>query len=198
MLRGNRSLPRSPNGSQYPDSQPSHCPVSWHPFGKAFPGLLFLDGFRICRHLLWTRGGFPGSYLARNATVSLRWRDDFIRTYLERDVPILGPRVPLGVLEPLSTMLLVAPKHLHRQPALAAIELLVRRRRHLPVQRRGVLHTVSDFMGIRESGILVAFNPLVPNLPLRSRDGPSNFRHIANHFRVHHHTLGDVGSEGGQ
>ena len=54
---------------------------------------------------LWTRGGFPGSYLAPNDAVSLRWRDDFIRTYLERDVPQFGPRVPAGVLERLWTML---------------------------------------------------------------------------------------------
>jgi predicted AAA+ superfamily ATPase len=54
---------------------------------------------------LWTRGGFPGSYLAPNDTVSLRWRNDFIRTYLERDVPQFGPRVPAGMLERLWTML---------------------------------------------------------------------------------------------
>jgi hypothetical protein len=54
---------------------------------------------------LWTRGGFPGSYLAPNDTISLRWRDDFIRTYLERDVPQFGPRGPAGVLERLWTML---------------------------------------------------------------------------------------------
>lgn len=54
---------------------------------------------------LWTRGGFPGSYLAPDDSVSLRWRDDFIRTYLERDVPLFGPRVPAGVLERLWTML---------------------------------------------------------------------------------------------
>jgi len=54
---------------------------------------------------LWTRGGFPGSYLAPNDTESLRWREDFIRTYLERDVPLFGPRVPAGVLERLWTML---------------------------------------------------------------------------------------------
>jgi hypothetical protein len=54
---------------------------------------------------LWTRGGFPGSYLAPNDTESLRWRGDFIRTYLERDVPQFGPRVPAGVLERLWTML---------------------------------------------------------------------------------------------
>jgi predicted AAA+ superfamily ATPase len=54
---------------------------------------------------LWIRGGFPGSYLAPNDTVSLRWRSNFIRTYLERDIPMFGPRVPSGVLERLWTML---------------------------------------------------------------------------------------------
>lgn len=54
---------------------------------------------------LWTRGGFPGSYLAPSDTASLRWRGDFIRTYLERDVPQFGPRVPAVALERLWTML---------------------------------------------------------------------------------------------
>jgi hypothetical protein len=54
---------------------------------------------------LWLRGGFPGSYLADDDGASLRWRTDFIRTYLERDVPQFGPRVPAGVLERLWTML---------------------------------------------------------------------------------------------
>jgi len=54
---------------------------------------------------LWLRGGFPGSYLADDDGVSLRWRSDFIRTYLERDVPMLGPRVPVGTLERFWTML---------------------------------------------------------------------------------------------
>jgi predicted AAA+ superfamily ATPase len=54
---------------------------------------------------LWIRGGFPGSYLAPNDTASLRWRGNFIRTYLERDIPLFGPRVPSGVLERLWTML---------------------------------------------------------------------------------------------
>ena len=54
---------------------------------------------------LWLRGGFPGSYLAADDTISLRWRTDFIRTYLERDVAEFGPRIPAGVLERLWTML---------------------------------------------------------------------------------------------
>lgn len=54
---------------------------------------------------LWLRGGFPGSFLADDDGMSLRWRSDFIRTYLERDVPMFGPRVPAGTLERLWTML---------------------------------------------------------------------------------------------
>jgi len=54
---------------------------------------------------LWLRGGFPGSYLAEDDSTSLRWRTDFIRTYLERDVPQFGPRIPAGTLERLWTML---------------------------------------------------------------------------------------------
>ncbi|PQA54929.1 ATP-binding protein [Siphonobacter curvatus] len=54
---------------------------------------------------LWLRGGFPDSYLARTDTASLRWRMNFISTYLERDVPQLGPRIPAVTLRRLWTML---------------------------------------------------------------------------------------------
>lgn len=54
---------------------------------------------------LWLRGGFPESLLAQDDGNSLRWRLDFIRTYLERDIPQLGPRVPAETLERLWIML---------------------------------------------------------------------------------------------
>lgn len=54
---------------------------------------------------LWIRGGFPDSYLARDDADSLIWRENFIRTYLERDIPQLGPRVPAETLRRLWTML---------------------------------------------------------------------------------------------
>jgi predicted AAA+ superfamily ATPase len=54
---------------------------------------------------LWLRGGFPESFLAGSANASLRWRRDFIRTYLERDIPQLGPRIPAETLRRLWTML---------------------------------------------------------------------------------------------
>ena len=54
---------------------------------------------------LWLRGGFPKSLLATSDAASLRWRTDFIRTYLERDIPQLGPRIPAETLRRLWTML---------------------------------------------------------------------------------------------
>jgi len=47
---------------------------------------------------LWVRGGFPDSFLAADDESSLLWRSVFIRTYLERDVPALGPRIPSETL----------------------------------------------------------------------------------------------------
>ena len=54
---------------------------------------------------LWLRGGFPDSVLSVDDSSSLRWRQDFIRTYLERDIPQLGPRIPASTLERFWVML---------------------------------------------------------------------------------------------
>jgi len=54
---------------------------------------------------LWLRGGFPESLLKGTDEDSLTWRSDFIRTYLERDIPQLGPRIPAETLERFWTML---------------------------------------------------------------------------------------------
>lgn len=54
---------------------------------------------------LWLRGGFPGSYLAKTDEASLGWRLNFIGTYLERDVPQFGARIPATTLRRLWTML---------------------------------------------------------------------------------------------
>ena len=62
---------------------------------------------------LWLRGGFPDSFLAKDDPASLRWRRDFIRTYLERDIPALGPRIAAETLRRFWTMLA------HRQSALS-------------------------------------------------------------------------------
>jgi len=54
---------------------------------------------------LWLRGGFPDSFLVSGESQSLRWRQDFIRTYLERDIPQFGPRIPSETLRRFWTML---------------------------------------------------------------------------------------------
>jgi len=54
---------------------------------------------------LWCRGGFPDSLLARDDRSSYEWRLDFIRSYLERDVPMFAPRMPSQTLGRLWTML---------------------------------------------------------------------------------------------
>lgn len=54
---------------------------------------------------LWLRGGFPDSFLASDEQQSLRWRKDLLRTYLERDVPMFGSRVPAETLRRFWTML---------------------------------------------------------------------------------------------
>ena len=46
----------------------------------------------------WSRGGFPDSLLAGDDEDSFAWRTDFIRTFLERDIPALGFTIPLGVM----------------------------------------------------------------------------------------------------
>jgi len=54
---------------------------------------------------LWLRGGFPDSFLSDSDEASLRWRLNFISTYLERDVPQFGSRIPSTSLRSLWTML---------------------------------------------------------------------------------------------
>lgn len=54
---------------------------------------------------LWLRGGFPESLLAADDARSLRWRQDFIRAYLERDIPQFGPRIAAETLRRFWTML---------------------------------------------------------------------------------------------
>ncbi len=72
------------------------------------------------RDRLWLRGGFPESFLGESDAASLAWREDFIRTYLERDIPQLGPRIPAETLRRLWTMFA------HRQGGLLNTAALAR------------------------------------------------------------------------
>jgi len=59
--------------------------------------------FSLQKH--WLRGGYPDSYLAENDLISNLWRTNFIRTYIERDIPQLGIQIPALQLRRLLTML---------------------------------------------------------------------------------------------
>jgi len=62
---------------------------------------------------LWFRGGFPDSYLADSEEESWNWRQDFISTYVEKDIPLFGPQVPATRMKRFWTML----GHYHGQQA---------------------------------------------------------------------------------
>ncbi|HHF51464.1 MAG: ATP-binding protein [Candidatus Aminicenantes bacterium] len=106
-------------------------PVRFLILGSASPGLIkgvseslagrigFIDlsGFDLRevgtekRYRLWIRGGFPRSFLAEDDTSSAAWREDFIRTFLERDIPQLGITIPAETLRRFWTMI----SHYHGQ-----------------------------------------------------------------------------------
>jgi len=76
-----------------------------------------LGGFDLgevgCRNLerLWVRGGFPRSFLARTNDESVSCRENFIRTFLQRDIPQIGLSIPAPALRRFWTML----AHYHGQ-----------------------------------------------------------------------------------
>jgi hypothetical protein len=80
-------------------------------------GFIDLSGFDLrevgsdkCNGL-WNRGGFPRSFLAPDEPSSMAWREDFIRTFLERDIPQLGISIPAETLRRFWTMI----AHYHGQ-----------------------------------------------------------------------------------
>src|SRR3989338_1808927 len=74
-------------------------------------GFVDMGGFSIYEikpplwRRLWVRGGFPRSFLARSDRESGSWRENFIRTFLERDIPQLGIRIPAMTLRRFWTMI---------------------------------------------------------------------------------------------
>ena len=128
---------------------------------------------------LWIRGGFPDSFLATADRQSLDWRRDLLRTYLERDVPMFGSRIPAETLRRFWTMLAHNQGALHNASRLAAglevssqsvgrytdllVDLLLARRLqpyHVNVGKRLVK---SPKVYIRDSGLLHA----LLNIPVR-------------------------------
>ena len=80
-------------------------------------GFIDLSGFDLQevgmeqRSRLWIRGGFPRSFLAEDEPASMAWREDFIRTFLERDIPQFGITIPAETLRRFWTMI----SHYHGQ-----------------------------------------------------------------------------------
>ena len=80
-------------------------------------GFVDLSGFHLSEldgqdfQKLWFRGGFPRSFLANNQSRSYRWRNDFTRTFLERDIPALGITIGAETLRRFWTMI----AHYHAQ-----------------------------------------------------------------------------------
>ena len=78
---------------------------------------VYLHGFDLTetgsgtQETLWLRGGFPRSYLAASDEASVAWREGFVRTFLERDLPQFGIRVGAAVMRRFWTML----AHMHGQ-----------------------------------------------------------------------------------
>ena len=80
-------------------------------------GLVDLSGFDMTEipsgqwQTLWQRGGFPRSFLAPDDAASALWRENFVRTFLERDIPQLGITIPAESLRRFWTMI----AHYHGQ-----------------------------------------------------------------------------------
>jgi predicted AAA+ superfamily ATPase len=109
---------------------------------------------------LWLRGGFPRSYLARGESVSLAWRNDFIRTVLERDLPQLGIRIASETLHRFWTML----AHYHGQ-IWSGAELA----RSLAVSE----HTVRHYLDILTGAYLLRqLSPWFENIAKRQYRSP--------------------------
>ena len=109
LLLGSASIELLKQSSETLAGRITYCEL--HPFGA-------MEATGNQRRL-WCRGGFPESHLAPSDEASLDWRLAFIRTYLERDIPQLGPRIPAETLRRFWTMLAHNQGQMHNAAALA-------------------------------------------------------------------------------
>ncbi len=110
---------------------------------------------------LWQRGGYPLSYLADSDALSLAWRQDFLRTFLQRDMAALGVRVPAETMRRLWTML----AHLQGQPFNAS---------QLGLALGGASHTtVARHLDVLVDALMVRrLSPFLPNVGKRLVKSP--------------------------
>ncbi len=148
-------------------------------------GLVSLAGFDLHEigaaswRELWLRGGFPRSYLARNLADSTLWRANFARTFLERDIPQLGIRIPSETLRRFWTMI----AHYHGQVWNAA-----EFGRALGVRQGAARHYLDILAG---AFMVRALPPWFENLKKRQVKAPKVYVRDTGLL----HTLLDVGSE---
>lgn len=109
---------------------------------------------------LWLRGGFPESFLARNNGASMQWRENFIRTFLERDIPQLGFQIPAQAMQRLWRMV----AHNHGQ-MLNASRL---------GQSLGISHTTArSYIDLLSQTFMVRIlDPFIPNVKKRLVKSP--------------------------
>lgn len=128
-----------------------------------------LDGLRLSDvgptnlNRLWVRGGFPRAYAARTDSLSLEWRKNFIRTFLERDLPQLGFRIEAPRLSRFWSML----AHYHGQTWNAA-EFA----RSLALSEK----TVGHYLDVLEKSLVVrVLKPWHENIDRRQVKAPKVF-----------------------
>jgi predicted AAA+ superfamily ATPase len=92
---------------------------------------------------LWLRGGFPESLGAPSDARSMRWRQNFIRTYLERDIPQFGPRIAAETLRRFWTMLA------HQQGGLLNVAQLARNLSVDAKTAQGYIDLLCDLLLVR-------------------------------------------------
>ena len=105
LLLGSASGPLLQQSSESLAGRASYAELTPFLASEVAPDLGGLQG-------LWQRGGFPLSHLAASDALSWAWRQDFLRTFLNRDIPALGVRVPAETIRRFWTML----AHLQGQP----------------------------------------------------------------------------------
>ena len=110
LLLGSASVELLRQSSETLAGRVAHCEL--HPLGVS-------EVPADAQRRLWCRGGLPDSFLAADDGESLDWRVAFIRTYLERDIPQLGPRIPAETLRRFWTMLAHNQGQTHNAAALA-------------------------------------------------------------------------------
>lgn len=93
---------------------------------------------------LWFRGGFPSSYLADTDNESWEWRNDFISSYIERDIPLMGPQVSATRMKKFWTML----AHYHGQQVVLSEIGKSLEVSHTTI--KSYLDTLTDFYMVRQ------------------------------------------------